>query len=147
MESIPPRLPWAPLDAADNPENRATMPVAVIWVMHGVRQKKECNEQRQSRSTIEMSGCRQLTIPNFRPKVKLERNSEMWKRKRRYRFCRKCSQRRAYRRLSPRKRRKPMWCYSCDLGAAFRRSVLILDEGSQLLPSGWYQRWKLTGVD
>jgi len=30
MESIPPRLPLAPLEAADKPEKRATIPVAVI---------------------------------------------------------------------------------------------------------------------
>lgn len=30
MESIPPRLPWAPLEVADKPEEGATIPVAVI---------------------------------------------------------------------------------------------------------------------
>jgi hypothetical protein len=30
MESNPLRLPWVPLEAADKPEKKATMPVAVI---------------------------------------------------------------------------------------------------------------------
>jgi hypothetical protein len=30
MASIPPRLPWAPLEAADKREKKATIPVAVI---------------------------------------------------------------------------------------------------------------------
>ena len=32
MESSPPRLPWAPLEAADKREKNATIPVAVIYI-------------------------------------------------------------------------------------------------------------------
>ena len=41
MASIPPRLPWAPLEAADKAEKKATIPVAVIWTFGAEGEKKK----------------------------------------------------------------------------------------------------------
>ena len=54
MAIIPPKLPFAPEEAADKPAKRATMPVAVIW-----RGYEECFLIPETA----------LTMPNLRPSL------------------------------------------------------------------------------
>lgn len=55
IASIPPTLWCAPVEAADSPENNATMPVAVIYAHDVVRVFTALYETGE------------LTIPNLRP--------------------------------------------------------------------------------
>lgn len=54
MLRSPLTLPWAPLEAAERPEKRATIPVAAIW--ERLRVSRQDNPEMKS-----------VTIPNFLP--------------------------------------------------------------------------------
>ena len=55
MESSPPRLPLAPLEAADKPEKKATIPVAVNWMWAFIYPREGVENGPRKQTSIEIN--------------------------------------------------------------------------------------------